>query len=66
MRNSDYKIKPVSIHNVKITDKDSRTLADKLTVYLNPDTNKIERIVTEGNVRVVHTGDVDELGKFSL
>lgn len=42
--------------NVRITDKDSETLADKLTVYLTPDSNKVTRVVTEGNVKVVHRG----------
>ena len=52
--------------NVKITDKNSETSTDKLTIYLNPDTNAIERIVTEGNVEVVHKGDVEDIGKISF
>jgi len=53
-------------NNVKIIDKDSETFADKLTVYLNPETNQVDRIITEGNVRVVHRGDVTEMGKVSF
>jgi len=52
--------------DVKITDKDSETFTDKLTVYLNAVTNEIERVVTEGNVKVVHRGDVGDIGKMSL
>lgn len=52
--------------NVKIIDTDSETLTDKLTVYLNPDTNEIERVVTEGNVEVVHCGNVEDIGKMSF
>ena len=53
-------------NNVKIIDKESETFADRLTVYLNPDTNKVERVVTEGNVRVVHRGDIEDMGKVSF
>ncbi len=49
-------------NNVKIIDKESETFADRLTVYLNPDTNKVERVVTEGNVRIVHRGDIEDMG----
>ncbi|MFH1594369.1 MAG: LPS export ABC transporter periplasmic protein LptC [Candidatus Omnitrophota bacterium] len=53
-------------NNVRITDKDSQTYTDKLTVYLNPETNEVSRIVTEGNVRVVHTGDVTGMGEMAF
>lgn len=53
-------------NNVKITDKDSETLTDKLTVYLKAKTNEVERIVTEGNVEVVHRGDIEDMGKMSF
>lgn len=52
--------------NVRITEIDSETLTDKLTVYLNPDTNEIERVVTEGNVEIVHKGDKKDIGKMSF
>ncbi len=52
--------------DVKITDKESETFTDKLTVYLNAGTNEIERIVTEGNVKVVHRGDIEDMGKVSF
>ncbi|MCQ9207471.1 MAG: LPS export ABC transporter periplasmic protein LptC [Omnitrophica bacterium] len=58
--------KAIFHNNVKITDKDSDTFTDKLTVYLDPETNQIERIVTEGNVRVVHTGGVEDIGKMTF
>ena len=35
---------------------------DKLTVYLNPETNGVSRIVTEGNVKVVYRGDLEDMG----
>lgn len=53
-------------NHVKIIDTHSETFADKLTVYLNPDTNEIERVITEGNVRVVHTGDVGDMGEMEF
>ena len=53
-------------NNVKIIDKESETFADRLTVYLNPDTNKVERVVTEGNVRVVHRGDIEDMGNMEF
>jgi len=53
-------------NNVKIIDKESETFTDRLTVYLNPDTNEVERVVTEGNVRVVHRGDVEDMGKMEF
>ena len=58
----------VAIFNdsVEILDKDSKTFTDKLTVYLNPETNEVLRIVTEGNVKVVHRGDIEDIGKISL
>ena len=52
--------------NVKVADKDSETFADKMTVYLNPDTNEVDRIITEGNVRVVHAGDIEKIGEVSF
>ncbi len=53
-------------NNVKIIDKESETFADRLTVYLNPDTNKVERVVTEGNVRIVHRGDIEDMGNMEF
>jgi len=52
--------------NVKILDGDNETFTDKLTVYLNPETNEIERVVTEGNVKVVHRGNIEDMGKVSF
>ncbi len=52
--------------NVKITDKENETFADKLTVYLDPDTNEVERVVTEGNVRIVKRGDIEDMGNISF
>ncbi len=52
--------------DVKVTDKDSETFTDKLTVYLNAETNKVERVVTEGNVKLVHTGDIEDMAKMSF
>jgi lipopolysaccharide export system protein LptA len=52
--------------NVRIIDADSETLTDKLTVYLDPETNEVERVITEGNVEVVHTGDVRDIGRMSF
>ena len=53
-------------NNVKIRDNENETFTDRLTVYLDPDTNKILRVVTEGNVKVVHRGDFENMGDFSL
>jgi len=53
-------------NNVKIIDAESETFTDKLTVYLDPDTNEVERLVTEGNVRVVHRGNIEDMGKVSF
>jgi LPS export ABC transporter protein LptC len=53
-------------NNVRITDPTSEILTDKLTIYLNPETNEMERFVTEGNVRVVHRGELEKLGEFSF
>jgi LPS export ABC transporter protein LptC len=53
-------------NNVKIIDRESETFTDKLTVYLDPDTNEVERVVTEGNVRIVHTGDARNMGTMSF
>jgi len=58
--------KAIFNNNVKITDKDSDTFTDRLTVYLDPETNQIERIVTEGNVKVVHTGGAEDIGKMTF
>ena len=52
--------------DVKITDKENETFADKLTVYLDAKTNKVERVLTEGNVKVVHLGDIEDMGKMSF
>ena len=52
--------------NVKVTDTDNETYTDKLTVYLNPETNQIERIITEGNVKIVHRGDIEKIGELSF
>ncbi len=52
--------------NVKITDKDSETFTDKLTVYLDPETNKVLSVITEGSVRVVHRGNVENIGEMSF
>ena len=51
----------VFYNNVRIIDKKTETLTDKLTVYLDPETNAIARVVTEGNVEIVHRGDVGDL-----
>ncbi|MBL7155754.1 MAG: LPS export ABC transporter periplasmic protein LptC [Candidatus Omnitrophica bacterium] len=53
-------------NNVKITDKDSDTFTDRLTVFLNPETNEVARIITEGNVRVEHRGRIEDIGKTSF
>lgn len=53
-------------NNVKIKDKDSDTFTDKLTVYLDPKTNKILRVATEGNVEIVHRGNPEEIGAISF
>ena len=53
-------------NDVHILDKDSETLTDKLTVHLDPKTNEIARVITEGNVKVVHRGDVEDLGKMTF
>ncbi|MFQ5953265.1 MAG: LPS export ABC transporter periplasmic protein LptC [Candidatus Omnitrophota bacterium] len=38
--------------NVKVEDKDGKLFADKLTVHLSPETQKIAKVVAEGNVKV--------------
>jgi LPS export ABC transporter protein LptC/lipopolysaccharide transport protein LptA len=38
--------------NVKVKDKDGKLFADKLTVHLDPETQKISKVVAEGNVKV--------------
>jgi len=51
-------------NNVKIIDKESVMLTDKLTAFLNPDTNEIDRVLTEGNVEIEHRGELDDIGKI--
>lgn len=51
-------------NNVKIADKDSEMFTDKLTVYLNPATNEVEHVITEGNVKVVHRGNIEDIGNI--
>ena len=51
--------------NVKVTDADSDTFTDKMTVHLVPETNRVDRIVTEGNVKIVHR-DIDKLSSGSM
>jgi len=53
-------------NNVRITEGEMETFTDKLTVYLHPETNQIDRVVTEGNVKVVHRGDLEELEKIAF
>jgi len=56
-------------NNVKVEDKKSVMFTDKLTVFLDPKTNEVKSIVTEGNVEVIHRGsleDMDDLGKVSF
>ncbi|MFC1576497.1 LPS export ABC transporter periplasmic protein LptC [Candidatus Omnitrophota bacterium] len=53
-------------NNVKIADKDSDMFTDKLTVYLKPETNEVDRVVTEGNVKVVHKGELDKIGDMDI
>jgi LPS export ABC transporter protein LptC len=38
--------------NVRVEDKDGKLLADKLTVDIDPDNEKIEQVTAEGNVRL--------------
>ncbi|MBL7158395.1 MAG: LPS export ABC transporter periplasmic protein LptC [Candidatus Omnitrophica bacterium] len=51
--------------NVKVSDADSDTFTDKMTVYLVQDTNRVDRIVTEGNVKIVHR-DIDKLSSGNM
>ena len=53
-------------NNVHIVEKENDTFTDRLTVYLDPETNEIMRVITEGNVRVVHRGDIEDMGKVSF
>lgn len=53
-------------NNVKVRDEKSDMFTDKLTVFLNPDTNEVESIVTEGNVEVVHRGNIEDLDKITF
>ncbi|MGB2705727.1 MAG: LPS export ABC transporter periplasmic protein LptC [Candidatus Omnitrophota bacterium] len=53
-------------NDVKITDKENETFADKLTVYLKAKTNEVERVVTEGSVKVVHRGDIEDMNRISF
>ncbi|MGB3081677.1 MAG: LPS export ABC transporter periplasmic protein LptC [Candidatus Omnitrophota bacterium] len=38
--------------NVKVKDKDGKLFSDKLTVHFDPETQKIAKVVAEGNVKV--------------
>jgi len=51
--------------NVKVTDEDSDTFTDKMTVYLVPETNRVDHIVTEGNVRIEHR-DIEKLSRGNM
>ena len=51
-------------NNVKIIDAESHMLTDKLTAFLNPETNEVDNVVTEGNVQIIHKGDLEKLGKI--
>ncbi|MBN1353276.1 MAG: LPS export ABC transporter periplasmic protein LptC [Candidatus Omnitrophica bacterium] len=54
-------------NNVKIADNNSQTLTDRLTVYLDPKTNKIVKVVTEGRVEIVHKGgDIENIGEITF
>jgi len=53
-------------NNVKVRDKESDMFTDKLTVFLHPETNEVEKIVTEGNVKVVHRGEIEDLGNLNF
>jgi LPS export ABC transporter protein LptC len=50
--------------NVKVYDKESVMHTDKLTVYMEPETNKVLSVVTEGNVKIVHKGDLEDMSNF--
>ena len=50
--------------NVKVYDKESVMYADKLTVYMEPETNKVLDVVTEGNVKIVHKGELEDMSNF--
>ena len=54
--------KAIFNNDVKVIEKESEMITDKLTVYLNPETNEVDRIITEGNVKVVHRGELDQIG----
>ncbi|MBL7157133.1 MAG: LPS export ABC transporter periplasmic protein LptC [Candidatus Omnitrophica bacterium] len=51
-------------NNVKVADKDSDMFSDKLTVFFDPQTNEVKRVVTEGNVKVTHRGPVEDIGNI--
>ena len=51
-------------NNVKVYDKESVMDTDKLTVYLEPETNKVLSVVTEGNVKIVHKGELEDISNF--
>jgi len=38
--------------NVNVEDKDGKLYADKLTVYFDPETQKLAKVVAEGNVKI--------------
>ena len=49
---------------MKIIDNESEMFTDKLTAFLNPKTNEISRVITEGNVKVVHKGSIEDFGEI--
>lgn len=53
-------------NNVELEDKHNKTYADKLTVFLNPESRKIEKVITEGNVKVVHRGEFEDIDKLDF
>ena len=42
----------VFYRNVKVKDKDGKLFSDKLTVKFDPDTQKIDKVIAEGNVKI--------------
>lgn len=40
-------------NNVRVSDKDGKLFSDMLTVYFDPDTRKIARVVAKGNVKLL-------------
>jgi len=59
--------KHVAVFNneVVVIDDKSEMFTDRLTAFLNPETNEVENVVTEGGVRVVHRGDIKNIGDFA-